>query len=100
MDTYYKNKYGVGIHWVMEQLEEQDWKCLVCRKNGFKMREDHISGLNLDHCHTSLKVRGLLCHNCNRGLGLFQDSPKSLRRAALYLEGNLDTRGNEVSSKG
>ena len=95
MDTYYKNKYGVSIHWVIEQLEKQGWKCLVCREEGFKMRGDHISGLNVDHCHTNLNVRGLLCHNCNRGLGLFRDNTDYLRRAALYLESKIDTRGNE-----
>lgn len=67
-------------------MDEQAWKCAICKDFGFKMRDNHISGLNLDHFHSTGKVRGLLCHNCNRGLGLFQDNPEYLRQAALYLE--------------
>lgn len=95
MDKYYKRVYGISVQWVIEQLEEQDWLCLICRQNGFKMRGDHISGLNVDHCHKDLHVRGLICHNCNRGLGLFQDNTEYLRRASLYLEARIDPRGNE-----
>lgn len=88
-DKHYRRSYGVGVLWVKEQLEKQGWKCAICQSFGFKMREDHVSGLNLDHCHSTGKVRGLLCHNCNRALGLFQDNPEVVRRAADYLEGEL-----------
>lgn len=40
----------------------------------------------LDHCHTSGKFRGWLCHNCNRALGLFKDKVDSLERAIDYLK--------------
>ena len=78
-DKHYRRTYGVGVSWVKEQLEVQNWKCAICRTEGFKMREDHVSGMNLDHCHKTGKVRALLCHNCNRGLGLMQDDPDILR---------------------
>lgn len=42
--------------------------------------------LHLDHCHRTGKIRGLLCANCNHGLGNFADSPDFLRRVAIYLE--------------
>jgi hypothetical protein len=89
-DKHYKRRYGVGVRWVQEKLHEQNWKCAICRTVGFKMREDHVSGLNLDHDHVTGKARALLCHNCNRGLGLFQDNPDFLRAAANYLEGHND----------
>ena len=38
-----------------------------------------------DHCHTTLKVRGKLCTNCNLGLGHFKDDPILLEFARLYL---------------
>lgn len=85
-DKHYKRTYGVGIVWVLTKLEEQDYKCAICKTSGFKMKDDHISGMNLDHCHKTKHPRALLCHNCNRGLGLFQDSPETLRSAARYLE--------------
>lgn len=85
-DNHYKRVYGVGIVWVLRKLEEQDYLCAICRTAGFKMLDEHISGLNLDHCHSTGTPRALLCHNCNRGLGLFQDNPDYLRSAANYLE--------------
>jgi hypothetical protein len=42
--------------------------------------------LNIDHCHTTGAIRGLLCHGCNVGLGYFKDSPERLIKAAEYLQ--------------
>jgi hypothetical protein len=41
--------------------------------------------VHVDHCHISGKVRGVLCQNCNLGLGHFHDTPEKLERAAAYL---------------
>ena len=40
----------------------------------------------VDHCHTHGHVRGIICNECNRGLGYFKDNPTALRNAATYLE--------------
>jgi len=45
-----------------------------------------VGGLVVDHCHVSGKVRGLLCSECNLGLGKFKDSLNKLRKAVSYLE--------------
>lgn len=42
--------------------------------------------LVVDHCHDTGKIRGLLCHNCNRALGLLKDSVHTLESAIDYLE--------------
>lgn len=58
-------------------FKAQGGKCAICLER---------QPLAVDHCHKSNLVRGLLCHKCNRGLGIFKDTPERLRRAADYLE--------------
>lgn len=60
----------------MEQ--DQNGQCKSCSRSGCR--------LVVDHCHTTGKIRGLLCDDCNQGIGHFRDSPDLLRRAADYLE--------------
>lgn len=71
----YKIKYGITIEEYKSMLQEQEGKCKLCNK------EEHVRGTSLDrkpkrlavdHCHTTGKVRGLLCHNCNVMLGQYE----------------------------
>lgn len=59
--------------------KRQHGRCAICRKKP-KGR------LHVDHCHKRLFVRGLLCAQCNHGLGLFYDNIKSLQSAITYLK--------------
>lgn len=54
--------------------------CMVCAKQSLTKR------MNVDHCHKTGRIRGLLCFTCNYGLRWFQDDPELLRAAADYLE--------------
>ena len=45
--------------------------------------------LSLDHCHKTGELRGVLCHNCNVGLGHFKDDADLLRRAVDYLDAHV-----------
>lgn len=67
---------------------DQSGLCAICGGEGFTMKECHSLKLVVDHCHATGKVRGLLCHNCNRALGLLKDSSESLRCAINYLSNN------------
>lgn len=87
ISAYLKRNYDVDHSWYMEQLTKQQHKCSICGGSGFKLKNVHRVLLVVDHCHTTGKVRGLLCHNCNRGLGLFQDNAEILSKAIQYLEG-------------
>lgn len=60
--------------------EKQKGKCAICKQ------ESKGLYLCVDHCHTTSKIRGLLCSTCNTGLGKFKDSIKNLKSAIKYLE--------------
>lgn len=44
----------------------------------------------VDHCHTDGHIRGILCNECNRGLGYFHDSREALHRATLYVQNTIE----------
>ena len=68
-------------------LMKQNCVCAICfKKETIKHQSGTIRRLSIDHNHKTNKVRGLLCGNCNAGLGFFQDNPTLLRRAIKYLE--------------
>lgn len=63
-------------------LQNQEGVCAICKEKELSKRCKY---LHVDHDHNSKKVRGLLCSNCNRGLGLFKDSAELLEKASQYL---------------
>lgn len=77
-----KKSYGIGIEDYSDMLDRQEGKCAICRTAKARTPK----GLCVDHCHKSKMVRGLLCDDCNRGIGIFKDDPALLRAAILYLE--------------
>ena len=91
-DKYYKRTYGISLERYNEMLEEQNHRCAICLGEGFVMKKGHVAKLMVDHCHTTGAVRGLLCHNCNRALGLLQDDRDAIDRAGQYLEGSTTIR--------
>lgn len=80
-----KKTYGITPKQYDEMLAAQNNSCAICaaKKPGGRTKLFFI-----DHCHTTGKVRGLLCMRCNTGLGLFLDNPKFLASAISYLEEN------------
>lgn len=77
---HFHKKYGIEPKEAERIREQQGGLCAICNEmpNG--------RGLMVDHCHTSGKIRGLLCHYCNCGLGHFRDDVVRLRAAADYIE--------------
>lgn len=76
-----KRRYGMTEQDHAELLANQDGSCAICRTP-----EVALARLVVDHCHSSGKVRGLLCDLCNGALGSFKDDIAKLSRAAAYLQ--------------
>ena len=85
-EAYYKRVYKITIQEYLDMAEAQNFLCQICKKENFAMRESHSGCLVVDHEHKTNKVRGLLCHNCNRAIGLLQDNTDYLKNAITYLE--------------
>jgi len=79
--------YGITDCDLVSMKVAQDHKCFICGSEGFLIgKNNHTEMLAVDHCHATGLVRKLLCHNCNRALGLMKDNPENLRKAAHYIE--------------
>lgn len=80
------HKHGLTLNQYLDKVEEQGDGCAICDEPCERYHIDH------DHrCCDKLRgcancFRGLLCRNCNSGLGMLGDDPQRLRRAAQYLE--------------
>lgn len=84
---YLEREYGITIDEYNKLLEKQNYRCAICGGEGFLMDSSrHKIKLVVDHDHNTGVVRGLLCHNCNRALGLFHDNEKDLLSAIDYLK--------------
>lgn len=62
------------------RLLDAEGICIICLQPAV---------LFIDHNHKTMKFRGLICSNCNTGIGLLRDDPKTIIRAAQYLSGEL-----------
>lgn len=92
VEAYYKRTYGLSIEQYLDIAEDQNFVCAICGQENFPMGVNHSGLLVVDHEHSSGQIRGLLCHNCNRALGLLQDSVSTLLAALSYLEGATTSR--------
>lgn len=76
-NTRRKYRYGLTNEEFDRRFAEQNGVCAVCKER---------PATDVDHDHATDKVRGLLCGDCNRALGLLRDSAKFMRAAADYVD--------------
>lgn len=93
---YIKKAYGMTVKERDALLASQNSACAICQTP--LEGRGHLT--HTDHDHNTGLIRGILCTNCNRGLGHFQDSASLLRKAAEYLEKSMskDRGGIEVET--
>ena len=81
-----KGKYGMTLDDYDRMLKSQNNKCAIC--NNTSTGRKGTKYFAVDHCHTSRKVRGLLCHSCNVAIGYMKDDVELLDKAIDYLKGD------------
>jgi len=81
-----RTNYGITLEDYNLMLENQNHRCKICESD-----TPAGKGWNVDHCHTTKKVRGVLCPHCNTGLGFFKDNPDLLIAAINYLNDSAET---------
>lgn len=75
-------RLGIDINVTIDAANRQGGLCAICHQPP----KEKKGRLHIDHDHETGVFRAMLCGNCNRGLGIFQDSAELLRAAALYLD--------------
>jgi hypothetical protein len=88
-----QRRYGMSAQELAQLVEAQGGRCAIC---GYEPppaddsqplpRGTASTRLHVDHCHTTGRVRGLLCGNCNTMIGLAGEDPQVLMSALAYLE--------------
>jgi hypothetical protein len=83
-----KTKFGITLEQYNRLLKEQNYACAICKKPETVLdnRNNKPKSLAVDHNHVTGEIRGLLCSQCNRSLGGFQDNPEILKQAISYLK--------------
>ena len=76
--TRVKKEYGLSASDVAKMLCQQNKSCAICEVN-------IESGYHIDHCHSTGKVRGLLCQKCNQAIGLLKENKNLFERASKYI---------------
>ena len=77
-------QYGLRVDEWLGLWADQRGCCAICL-NPFGIFQNEYRRPNVDHCHSTGKVRGLLCRFCNIALGGFKDDLAAIRRAEQYL---------------
>jgi len=78
-----KSKYGLSLSEFDNLLLAQNNRCAICNQ---PLDLQNPNNVHIDHSHLTRIVRGILCRNCNLGIGFFRDNPEYLRNAIKYLE--------------
>jgi len=86
-----KQLYGISTDLLNSMYTKQEGCCAICKTPISLVSGKTKKGkAHVDHCHTTDKVRGLLCTKCNTVLGMSNDNPEILKEALLYLDRSRD----------
>ena len=80
-NAYLIYTYGINLKEYNEMINEQNGCCAICGRHQLEL----FNTLAVDHCHITGKVRGLLCMDCNVGIGKLKDDIDLLKKSIDYL---------------
>ena len=75
-----KRKYGITIDEYNEMAANQNHVCAICLKPELMRCQ-----LSVDHCHSTGRIRGLLCFKCNTSINIIENDHSALARISHYL---------------
>lgn len=78
-NAWLKTAYGIDNTTFNKMLVKQKHKCKICKQKMTKQ-------LHVDHCHKTYKIRGLLCRDCNTGIGLLKENTTIIKNAIKYIK--------------
>lgn len=81
-----RDSFGLSLNEYEKMHDEQKGKCAICENPERHMRNGKVKALAVDHNHKTGAIRGLLCSDCNTGIGKLRDDPEIIRKAAKYLD--------------
>lgn len=85
-DAERQRKFGITKQKYAELFLSQNGVCAICEKPETATRKGVVKALAVDHCHETGKIRGLLCSDCNTGIGKLKEDRKILISAIRYLK--------------
>lgn len=84
-DRDLRKTFDISLEEYNAILTSQGNVCAICERPERAERDGKSIAMAMDHCHATGKNRGILCGNCNKALGKFEDNPDFLRNAIIYL---------------
>ena len=93
-DKMYLDKFGITLEQYNEMREEQNYSCKICQRH----ESEFAVSMAVDHDHSCCSerkrscgkcIRGLLCSNCNRGIGHLMEDIVIMERSIQYVKGEL-----------
>lgn len=71
-DTKLRHMYGISLEQYNDMLKAQNGCCAICKRPDNKLNNGAHQHFTVDHRHSDKKVRGLLCHSCNKNVGIVE----------------------------
>ena len=93
-NKHYLRRYGITLSQYNKMFKKQSSICAICKTGTFSGPGER---LHVDHCHSTGKIRGLLCNSCNMMLGRAKDNIDILESAIEYLSSHHSLVGKTTA---